>query len=217
MKITSQFLVFMIGLTVFSYGIAATIQVQYLGIHPWDVLNVALFDLFGLTIGTWAVIVGFLLVIVSFFLDRTYLSVGTFLNALLIGPMVDLFMYLDYFPKSSTTITDVFVLLFGILLMGIGGGVYSAAGLGAGPRDGFMLSISDKLGFSISRVRIITESAILVIGWLLGGPVFVFTFIFTFLQSPVYQFFFLTTRKRLEKLYNHWNPKKEKKYKKATG
>ncbi|KKI92188.1 membrane protein, partial [Bacillus sp. SA1-12] len=175
MKLRVQIPFFMIGLTIFSYGISVAIQVQHLGIHPWDVLNIALFEKFGLTIGTWTVLVGLLLVVVSFFLDRSYINIGTFLNALAVGPLVDLFLYMEAFPRSSSVFTDVLVLILGVVLMGIGGGMYSGARIGAGPRDGFMLSISDKLGMSISRVRIMVESLVLLLGWLLGGPVFIFT------------------------------------------
>ncbi|KKI90992.1 membrane protein, partial [Bacillus sp. SA1-12] len=181
--------------TIFSYGISVAIQVQHLGIHPWDVLNIALFEKFGLTIGTWTVLVGLLLVVVSFFLDRSYINIGTFLNALAVGPLVDLFLYMEAFPRSSSVFTDVLVLFLGVVLMGIGGGMYSGARIGAGPRDGFMLSISDKLGMSISRVRIMVESLVLLLGWLLGGPVFIFTLVITFIQSPIYQYAYLMTTK----------------------
>jgi uncharacterized membrane protein YczE len=50
-----------------------------------------------------------------------------------------------------------------------------------------MLSLSEKTGFSISRVRIMMECFVLFIGLLIGGPVFIFTFVYTFIQSPIYQ------------------------------
>lgn len=43
---------FLVGIMIFSMGISLTIQVQHLGIHPWDVLTVGLYERFGLTIGT---------------------------------------------------------------------------------------------------------------------------------------------------------------------
>ncbi|WP_261133423.1 YitT family protein [Bacillus sp. Marseille-Q3570] len=209
MKLQVQFPFFTLGLIIFSYGISVAIQVQHLGIHPWDVLNIALFEKFGLTIGTWAVLVGMFLVVVSYFLDKSYINIGTFLNALAVGPLVDLFLYLEIFPKSSSTFTDVLVLFLGIVLMGIGGGMYSGARIGAGPRDGFMLSISDKLGMSISRVRIIVESIVLLLGWLLGGPIFIFTFVITFIQSPIYQRAYLQTSRWVVKLSEPLKPKKD--------
>ncbi|WP_430788091.1 YczE/YyaS/YitT family protein [Virgibacillus flavescens] len=192
MSYSIRWLFFFIGLMFFSLGISITINVQYLGIHPWDVLSVGLFEKYGFTIGTWNIICGILLVFISFILDKSYIKLGTFLNAFLVGIFVDLFLWFDFLPHASLTWwVDIVILLTGIVFMGFGGGMYNAAGVGSGPRDGFMLSISDKTGAPIRRVRIITETSVLIIGWLLGGPVFIFTFLFTFIQSPLFQFFYL--------------------------
>ncbi|MGE6721397.1 hypothetical protein ACQKGD_29375, partial [Peribacillus frigoritolerans] len=45
-----------------------------------------------------------------------------------------------------------------------------------------------KTGLSVSWARIVVESLILIIGFILGGPVFIMTFAYTFIQSPVFQF-----------------------------
>lgn len=195
---------YIMGLILFSFGISLTIKVQHLGIHPWDVLNVAFYNNIGLTIGSWAIIFSVLLIAVSWVLDKSYIKLGTFLNAILIGVFVDFFLWIDFLPTASFTWTDILVILAGIVSMGFGGGMYNAAGVGSGPRDGFMLSIADKLQAPIGRIRIITESVVLVIGFLLGGPVFLFTIIFTFIQSPLFQYSYLKLSnliRRLESKY----------------
>ncbi|KIY20504.1 MULTISPECIES: YczE/YyaS/YitT family protein [Mesobacillus] len=207
MKFKIQLPFFVVGLILFSYGIAVAIKVNYLGVHPWDVLNIALFDKIGLTIGTWNVIFGMMLVLVSLLIDRTFVNIGTFINALMVGPMVDFFLWLDVLPQASTLMVDVLILLFGIVIMGIGGGMYNAARIGSGPRDGFMLAISVKLGYSISRVRMIVESIVLMIALLIGGPVFIFTFIFTFIQSPIFQASYKVCTGWIEKLSSAINNK----------
>ena len=179
---------YVIGLLIFSFGITLSIQMQYLGIHPWDVLSVGLFEKIGLTIGSCNIIIGFFLILVAFILDKSYIKVGTFTNAILVGVFVDFYMWTGLLPLPTNAIFDIFVMMIGIVLMGFGGGLYNAAQIGAGPRDGFMLSISDKVGMSIGKVRIITECTVLVIGFLIGGPIFIFTFIFTFIQSPIFQY-----------------------------
>lgn len=103
------------------------------------------------------------------------------------GSHYGFFLWSGLLPESSGTWIDYFILLAGILLAGIGGGLYVASNLGAGPRDGFMLIVSERTGISVSRARILVESIILVFGFLLGGPVFIATFIYTFIQSPVFQ------------------------------
>lgn len=182
---------FILGLLIFSFGISLAIKMDYLGLHPWDVLNVGLFDIFGLSIGSWSILIGLVLIFVALVLDRTYVKVGTFLNAFLIGILVDFYLWTDLLPDPANLPFDMFIMVIGIVIMGVGGGLYNAAGLGAGPRDGFMLSISDKTGYSIGRVRISVELVALVIGLFIGGPVFIFTFIFTFIQSPIFQYSYL--------------------------
>lgn len=207
MKLKVQIPFFVGGLLLFSYGIAVAIKVKYLGVHPWDVLNLALYDKFGLTIGSWSLIFGIMLVLVTLLIDRSYVNIGTFINALMVGPMVDFFLWLDVLPQASTLMFDVLVLLLGILIMGFGGGMYNAARIGSGPRDGFMLAISVKFGYSISRVRIIVESVVLVVALLLGGPVFIFTFIYTFVQSPIFQAAYKVCTRWIEKLSSSINKK----------
>lgn len=182
-----RYSLFFTGLTLFGLGNAIAVNVKFLGLHPWEVLNVALYQHFGLTIGTWGVACGLVLIIISFFAARKYINIGTFLNALLIGPIMDFFLWLDILPKATNTWIDYLILLSGIVITGVGGGMYVAAGIGAGPRDGFMLSISDRTRLSVSQARILVESLVLIIGYFLGGPVFIATFVYTFIQSPVFQ------------------------------
>ncbi len=185
-----RWIFYFIGLMTFSYGITMALSLQHLGIHPWDVLAVALYDKLGLSIGSWSIIISLGLIIISFILDKSYIKLGTFLNGILVGAFVDFYLWLDFLPTASYTWTDSVIMVGGIITMGIGGGLYNSAQVGAGPRDGFMLSIADKFNAPIGRIRIIVETSVLVIGLILGGPVFWFTFIFTFIQSPVFAFSF---------------------------
>lgn len=178
---------FFLGLACFGLGIAFSIKVKHLGVHPWDVVNVALFQHFGLSIGAWSVIVGVVLIMISLMISKKYVNIGTLLNALLIGPILDFFLWLDVLPDPVYGWPDYLWLLLGILIVGTGGGLYVAGGVGAGPRDGFMLSMAERTGFSISKARIIVECVVLIIGYLLGGPVFIITFFYTFILSPVFQ------------------------------
>src|SRR5699024_3978606 len=89
---------FLIGLVTFSLGITIAIKVQHLGIHAWDVLTVGLYDLLGLSVGTWNIIIGIMLIIVCLILDRRYVKMGTFFNAIVVGSFVYLFLWLDFLP-----------------------------------------------------------------------------------------------------------------------
>ncbi|WP_339184653.1 YitT family protein [Oceanobacillus sp. FSL W7-1293] len=203
-----RWLFFLLGIMIFSGGISLTINMQHLGIHPWDVLNVAMFERVGFTIGTWNIIISMILIVVCFILDRRYIKVGTFFNAVLVGSFVDFYHWTGILPEATNTWVDILFILAGICIMGFGGGLYNAAGVGSGPRDGFMLSLADKLKAPIGRVRIITECSVLVIGWIIGGPVFIFTFIFTFIQSPIFQATYLKMGEFVLKVEYNQNKKR---------
>ena len=85
------------------------------------------------------------------------------------------------------------VLLAGIVLVGLGSGIYIGVRLGPGPRDGLMTGIAARRWFgqriSIRLARFGIEAAALVVGWLLGGTVGLGTVAFAVLIGPLVQFF----------------------------
>ncbi len=164
------------------------LEVKHLGIAPWDVLTVGLVDHFGLTFGMWNMMIGLVLVgIVSFF-NRALIHVGTVMNTLLIGPMIDFYRSLEFIPVLDERWEQYFLLIAGILLNGFGSGMYVAARLGAGPRDGVLLTLSEKLKLSTPKTRLMLESSILVIGIIIGGPFFIGTLLVSPLLGPVFSF-----------------------------
>src|SRR5690625_2935006 len=201
-------LLFVFGLMDCSLVLSLAIKVDYLGFHSWDVLNVSLFEQLGLSIGAWSIIVGATLIVIAFILDKSYIKIGTFLNAMIMGVMIDFFLSIGIIPEATYTWMDVVIIITGIVLLGIGGGLYNAAKIGAGPRDGFMLSIADKTGLSVGLVRIITELVVLLIAWLIGGTIFIFTFIFTFIQSPIFQFVYLHASRIVDRYDEQWKARK---------
>jgi uncharacterized membrane protein YczE len=77
----------------------------------------------------------------------------------------------------------------GVLLIGLGSGLYLAADLGPGPRDGLMTGLHHRFGWSIRRARTAIELAVLVAGFLLGGTIGLGTILVAFAIGPVVQAF----------------------------
>ncbi|MEC1522753.1 YitT family protein [Neobacillus niacini] len=174
---------FIFGLIVFGLGIALTVEGKLIGIGPWDVFHYGLFLRIGLSIGTWSIIMGFLLLTVSSVATKKLPKIGAFLNMLLIGLFTDFFIWL--LPSINSVIGAVIFFCIGAVLMGVGTGIYMSADLGSGPRDGIMLLIIGKTGWSIQRVRSGMEVIVLILGWALGGPVGIGTIIIAFLLGPI--------------------------------
>lgn len=159
-----------------SLGIALMIRAE-LGSAPWDVLHVGLYLNFGLTVGTWTILMGVLLLLLSTFITKQLPKAGAYLNMIFIGLFVDAFLFL--IPVPEQLMIQVLFLLFGIGIMGFGIGIYISPQMGAGPRDSVMLAVAERTPLTVARVRLYMEGSVLIIGWLIGGPVFIGTVLFS--------------------------------------
>ncbi|WP_254901237.1 YczE/YyaS/YitT family protein [Tuberibacillus sp. Marseille-P3662] len=166
---------FIFGLLIMSLGIALMIE-AHLGSAPWDVLHIGLYKHFGLTVGTWSVIVGCLIITTTSLLRRCFPETGALLNMVLVGAFIDLFLHFLAAPDSWAGKTGF--LLIGILINGIGISVYISGDKGAGPRDTLMLYLTEKTGWKVSHIRRMMELCVLIAGWLMGGPVSAGTVLF---------------------------------------
>ncbi len=174
---------FIVGLLVLAFGITLTIKGKGLGIGPWDVFHYGLFLQLGLTIGTWSIIVGFILIATTALVTKSIPKIGAFLNMLLIGLFIDMFNLI--LPDVNTLFSQLFVLIIGTIIIGYGIGLYVSAGLGAGPRDSVMLLVTEKTGWKIQHVRNAMEVIVLICGWILGGPVGLGTIIVALGTGPI--------------------------------
>lgn len=170
----------LLGLLVGGTGIGLTIRAE-LGLAPWDVLHQGLAERAGLTVGTAVILVG-LVVLVSWLPLRERFGVGTVLNVVLIGLVVD--ATLAAVPVLGPLPVRWAVLVAGILALGVGTGLYIGAGLGPGPRDGLMTALARR-GRSVRMVRTGIEASALVAGWALGGEVGVGTVLVAVAVGPV--------------------------------
>ncbi|GAB2178182.1 membrane protein YczE [Dongia sp. agr-C8] len=165
------------------YGLAIAMMVRAdLGLGPWDAFHQGVALQLDMKIGTAAVIVG--AAVMLFWLPlKQKPGIGTVLNVLCIGPMTN--VALDYVPAPQGPIEQWALMLGGILVISIGSALYLPTKLGAGPRDGLMLGLHQKLGLSIRVARTIIEVSVLGIGWWLGGSVGLGTLAFAFLIGPL--------------------------------
>ncbi len=152
-----------------------------LGVDPWDVLHQGLSRQLGLGVGTWAVIVG-AIVLVAWIPLRQRPGLGTLCNVIVIGSVIDLVLALA--PAPHALGARVVLMLAGVLLNGIATGAYIGAGLGPGPRDGVMTGLAAR-GYSIRVVRTGIELTVLAVGWLLGGTVGVGTVVYALGIGPL--------------------------------
>lgn len=156
-----------------------------LGLGPWDVLSDGLAGLTGMQLGTVSIIVG-AIVLLLWIPMREKPGIGLIPNILLIGAFTN--MGLALVQSASNGFLRSAWLVTGLLLAGFGSALYLGSQLGAGPRDGLMLGLSRKTGWSVRRTRTVLEVLVLIVGWILGGAVGIGTVIFALTIGPAIQF-----------------------------
>ncbi len=172
------------GLWLFGTGIALMVNAR-LGLGPWDVLSQGVAMRTGLRIGTVTMLVGAVVLLLWFFI-RERPGIGTVANIVLIGQAINL--TLPLLPEFESVPIRFLELLLGMLVLGLGSAFYLGARLGAGPRDGLMLGLHRRTGWSIRVTRTVIEVCALAVGWLLGGTVGVGTIVLALGIGPVVQF-----------------------------
>jgi uncharacterized membrane protein YczE len=168
------------------YGVSSSLLVLAgLGLDPWDVFHQGLSRTFGLSIGTWTIIVG-VVVLLLWIPLRQRPGIGTVSNVVLIG--VTMNVVLDHVHAPSALPVRIGCLASGVFLNGVATGMYIGAGFGPGPRDGLMTGFAAR-GHSIRVVRTSIELAVLGTGWLLGGTVGVGTVVYALSIGPLAHIF----------------------------
>ena len=168
------------GLALYGLGIALQVA-STLGNDPWDVFHQGLSRRFGLSIGTWIIVAGVLVMLLWIPL-RQRPGLGTISNALLVGGFADLFLYL--LPHPHAVAARWSYLAAAVLIAGFATGCYIGAGFGPGPRDGLMTGLAAR-GHSVRKVRTGIEVAVLAMGWLLGGTVGIGTVVYALAIGPL--------------------------------
>lgn len=168
------------GLTIFGIGETLLIAAG-IGVSPWTVLAQGLGLQVGLSIG-WATFLVSVTVLLFWIPLRQMPGLGTLLNAIIISIVIE--VSLPFLPHPELFVSSFLEAVLGVLLVGMGSGIYLTAHLGAGPRDGLMTGLQRKTGFPIAWVRMSLELMAVSSGWLLGGTVGIGTLLFAFGIGP---------------------------------
>jgi len=189
-----RFLKLLVGLYLFGQGIWLGLQ-AHLGVGPWDVLHGGLADKLGTPFGRTSIGVSVVVFLVSL-AARVRPGIGTVLNVLVIGAVIDLLLGSALFDGvgGGPLPQRLLCTAGGIASVAFGSALYLGAHLGPGPRDGLMVAISQRTGWSVGVSRAVLECTVLVLGILLGGPVGAGTIAFALGIGPAVQVAFRLLR-----------------------
>jgi len=174
------FLFLCFGLILFGFG-EGLLLVSTMGNSPWTVLAEGIHLDISFSIGLVTIFISIVVLLFWFPLNQKP-GIGTILNALIIGLMIDLCV--KFVPTPENYIPQLLLAITAVLIVGLGGGIYLVANLGPGPRDGLMIGLQKKTNLPIAVVRAFLEITVMSIGWYLGGTVGIGTLLFAFGIGP---------------------------------
>ena len=191
---------YLVGLTFLSLGISLIILAE-LGAGAWDAMYVGLNELFGLSVGTWIFIVGILLIFVNALLLKERIDVSALIPVVTIGFLIDfwlLFVFADF--QVPMLAIQLAMLVGGVAVIAVGIACYLQSNIARNPMDTLMIAIQTITGKSMAVSKTMMELGVLVIAFLLGGPIGLGTIFVTLLIGPMIQFFYSPVTKLRNRL-----------------
>lgn len=178
------------GLFLYALGLVLSIQAN-VGLAPWDAFSVGVSNLTGLSYGNISILTGIVILVVVAGLLKEKIGLGTVLNTLLIGIMVDMMQSIKLIPFMTNFFLGILMLLLGQVVISLASYFYIGTGLGCGPRDTLMVALGKKFpNVPIGAIRGSIEGTVLFIGFILKAKVGLGTVIAVFGISFILQYTF---------------------------
>lgn len=177
-----------LGILLYALGIVLSINAN-LGVAPWDTFHQGINNLLNISFGQASIIVGFIIVLLNLFLKEN-IGIGTIFNMILIGIFIDWIQYYNIIPVMDSFLSGLIMITLSMFTIALASYYYIGAGFGSGPRDGLMVGLTKKTGYSVGLIRGLIELSVLFIGFSLGGNPGVGTIILAFGIGPIVQFTF---------------------------
>lgn len=193
---TKKIIIIVIGSIIAAYGITLALYEGFGG-ATLAVLWQGISRTFHISIGMASLIVAIIMIVFSFFYDRSQIHIGTIIYQLVYSLCVDLFANAHVY--STHLWVNALIMLLGVMLFAVGTGVYAAASLGRGSYEALTFSLAEKNGWQVKAVRMILDIVMVLTGVLLGGKFGICTIVTIIISGPIIQFTASKAKKLLKK------------------
>lgn len=169
-KIITEWIKIVAGLFIFAFGVHLTIFAN-IGLAPWDCLGMGISYHTPLNYGLSMTLMSLVILVIDLLLKER-IGYGTIIDALLTGNFVQLFNSFNPLPLNDSLWKGILIMLTGFVFMALGMAVYMKSEQCCGPRDSLLVGLGKRFPrVPIGFVEVILWAGVLLIGWLLGGPV----------------------------------------------
>lgn len=194
---------YLTGLIILTLGIALTIQ-STMGASPFDALLVGLHRTFGLTVGSFEIVVGLTMILGNALAERKRPEFFALITSLVTGIGIDTWLFLLRNTVSPVTwYGEWAALLAGTVLMALGVAFYLQSDIAPNPLDRSMLVISSLTGWNVSYSRAAISVVLVILAISFGGAVGIGTLINALFGGFIISFFLPYVRLLKNSLRKH--------------
>ncbi|WPF79609.1 YczE/YyaS/YitT family protein [Bacillus velezensis] len=184
-----KYVFYVLGIMILTFGISVTIQSD-LGTSPFDALIVGLSVHAGLTVGSWEIIIAFLLICCNSMLKRQRPEFSGMITAFITGIGIDMWLFFLHrviTPELWYGKAGCFAI--GLVVIGIGTATYLHTNFAPIPVDRLTLIVRDLTGRSIFFSRTVIYFIFFILAVMLKGPVGIGTLLTVCLGGIILHFF----------------------------
>lgn len=180
-----KYILYVLGILILTLCISLTIQSD-LGTSPFDALLVGLSKQVGLTIGSWEILIAFLMIFCNSLLKRQRPEFFGLLTAFITGLGIDIWLFLlQDLVQPEQMLSKLSCLAIGLIVIGLGTAIYLHASFAPIPVDRLMLIIRDLTGMNILFSKTFIYLFFLVMAIIFNGPIGIGTLLTVCLGGPI--------------------------------
>ncbi|MEA1005661.1 YitT family protein [Bacillus velezensis] len=203
-----KYVFYVLGIMILTFGISVTIQSD-LGTSPFDALIVGLSVHAGLTVGSWEIIIAFLLICCNSMLKRQRPEFSGMITAFITGIGIDMWLFFLHrviTPEPWYGKAGCFAI--GLVVIGIGTATYLHTNFAPIPVDRLTLIVRELTGRSIFFSRTVIYFIFFILAVMLKGPVGIGTLLTVCLGGVILHFFMPITGRWIDGIVTA-SPKQE--------
>ncbi|MCY7731614.1 hypothetical protein MHY86_07880 [Aerococcus urinaeequi] len=175
LTVLCRFLLLLFGSLIMGLGVSLSISTGFgSDALSWVWQGISLHT--NMTLNQSNMFITLLMLIPPLLYDRTQLGIGSILQPYIVGATAEYIL-----NKGLENPNNFLLLIVGILLLGIGAGIYTSANLGKVPYDACVFWLSKVTKGSIGLIRSLGDLTLFIIAWTLNQHLIIGPFISVFL------------------------------------
>ncbi|GAS82222.1 YczE/YyaS/YitT family protein [Paenibacillus amylolyticus] len=195
-----KYVLFVAGILILTLGISLTIQSE-LGTSPFDALLVGLSHQVGLSVGSWEIIIAFLLIGCNSLLKQQKPEFLGLVTAFITGVGIDIWLYVsESLITPEVWYSKLMTFIIGLVIISIGTAIYLQTNFAPIPIDRLTLILHEITRTPLFISRTLIYFVFLILAFLLSGPIGLGTLLTVCCAGLLLQFIMGHTKKIIDRI-----------------